>query len=97
MPEEILRIGRTELQIAETCGELRTADHKVLNEDYASRMQHKYAVVVQVLATQWNQYYPCNTKISSRDDEKPSKFPTPRINPRSIYTDNSLEFITAKS
>ena len=78
-----------------TCRELRTADHKVVNEDHASRMQHKYAVVVQVLATQWNQYYPCKTKISSRDDEKPSKLHTPRINPRSIYADNSLEFIKA--
>ena len=54
-------------------------------------MQHKCAVVVQVLVTQWNQCYPCKTK----SDEKPSKFPTPRINPISIYTYNSLEFIRA--
>ena len=34
-------------------------------------------------------------QISSGDDEKPSKFPTPRINPGSIKTDSSMEFIRA--
>ena len=34
-------------------------------------------------------------QISSGDNEKPSKILTPRINPRSIKTDNSLEFMRA--
>ena len=36
-----------------------TADHKVLSEGCESRNNHRYAVVVQDLATQWIQAYPC--------------------------------------
>ena len=43
-------------------GDLITADHKVLNEVCESRHKHRYAVVVQDLATQWIQSYPCQTK-----------------------------------
>ena len=35
-----------------------TADHKVLNEEGESRNNHRHAVVVQDLATQWVQSYP---------------------------------------
>ena len=45
-------------------GDLITADHKVLSEGCESRNSHRYAIVVQDLATQWNQSYPCNTKTS---------------------------------
>ena len=45
-------------------GDLITADHKVLSEGCESRNNHRYAVVVQDLATQWIQSYPCNTKTS---------------------------------
>ena len=51
--EEILTIGRAEFLIAERCGDVRTADHKVLVEEQASRLYHKYAVVVQDLAMRW--------------------------------------------
>ena len=34
--------------------DLTTAEHKVVNEGRESRNNHRYAVVVQVLATQWN-------------------------------------------
>ena len=50
---------------ARTSEELRgnllhiTADHKVLSEGCESRDNHRYAVVVQDLATQWIQSYPC--------------------------------------
>ena len=37
---------------AEKFGDLRTADHKVLCEGCVSRNNHRYAVVVQGLATQ---------------------------------------------
>ena len=43
------------IQIAERCGDMVTADHKVLNEEQESRLHHKYAVVVQDLATEWTQ------------------------------------------
>ena len=34
-------------------------DHKVLNEERESRSYHKCAIVVEDLATQWIQSYPC--------------------------------------
>ena len=40
------------------------ADHKVLNEESESRNNHRYVVVLQDLATQWLQSYPCKTKTS---------------------------------
>ena len=43
-------------------GDLMTADHKVLSENCESRNNHRYAVVVQDLATQWIQAYPCKKK-----------------------------------
>ena len=46
------RIGRVVLR-AENVGDLITADHKVLSEGWESRNNHRYAVVVQDLATQW--------------------------------------------
>ena len=47
---------------AENVGDLITADHKVLSEGFESRNNHRYAVVVQDLATQWIQAYPCKNK-----------------------------------
>ena len=43
---------------AEKFGDLITADHKVLSENCESRNNHRYAIVVQDLATQWIQSYP---------------------------------------
>ena len=39
--------------------DLTTADHKVLSEGCEARNNHRYAVVVQDLATRWIQSYPC--------------------------------------
>ena len=44
--------------------DLITADHKILSEGSESRKKHRYAVVVQDLAIQWLQSYPCKTKTS---------------------------------
>ena len=38
---------------ADNFGDLITADHKVLSDNCESRNNHRYAVVVQDLATQW--------------------------------------------
>ena len=38
---------------AENVGDLITADHKVLSEVSESRNNHRYAIVVQDMATQW--------------------------------------------
>ena len=46
---------------AEKFGDLIAADHKVLNEGGEYRNNHRYSVVVQDLANQWIQSYPCKT------------------------------------
>ena len=77
---------------AENFGDWNTADHKVLSEDCESRNNHRYAVVVQDLATQWIQSYPCKTKTSQETLRSLQKFLDPNRKPEVIYTDNSLEF-----
>ena len=47
----------------EIFGDLVTADHKVLSEGCESRNNHRYAVVVQDLATQWLQSYRAKQKL----------------------------------
>ena len=77
---------------AENFGDLITADHKVLSDNCESRNNHQYAVVVQDLATQWIQAYPCKTKTSQETQRSLQKFLEPKRKPKVIYTDNSLEF-----
>ena len=77
---------------AENFGDLITADHKVLSDNGESRNNHRYAVVVQDLATQWIQAYPCKTKTSQEPQRSLQKFLEPDRNPKVIHTDNSLEF-----
>ena len=50
-------------------GDLITADHKVLSDNCESRNKHRYAVVVQDLAFQWIQAYPCKNKTSQEPRE----------------------------
>ena len=83
------------IKIAERLGDMITADHKVLNEEQESRLPHRYAVVVQDLATQWIQSYPCKTKSAEETQRSLRKILPPEENPRSLETDNSLEFIEA--
>ena len=73
-------------------GDLITADHKVLSENCESRSNRRYAVVVQDLATQWIQSYPCKTKTSQETERSLQKFLEPDRKPKVIYTDSSLEF-----
>ena len=72
-------------------GDLITADHKVLSDNCESRNNHRYAIVVQDLATQWIQASPCKNKISQETQRSLQKFLEPD-KPKVIYTDNSLEF-----
>ena len=76
---------------AENFGDLITAYHKVLSDNCESRNNHRYAVVVQDLATQWIQPYPCKTKTSQEIQKSLQKFLEPDRKPRVIYTDNALE------
>ena len=77
---------------AEFFGDIITADHKVFSESCESRNSYRYAIVVQDLATQWIQSYPCKTKTSQETQRSLQKFLEPDRNPKVIYTDNSLEF-----
>ena len=73
-------------------GDLITADHKVLSDNCESRNNHRYAVLVHYLATQWIQSYPCKTKTSQETQRSLQNFLEPDRKPKIIYTDNSLEF-----
>ena len=77
------RIGRVVFR-AENFGDLITADHKVLSEGCESRNNHRYAVVVQDLATQWIQSYPCKTKTSQETQTSLQKFLEPDRKPKVI-------------
>ena len=72
--------------------DLITADHKILSEESESRNKHRYAVVVQDLATQWIQSYPCKTKAAHETQKSLMKFLNPTRKPNVMYTDNSSEF-----
>ena len=77
---------------AENVGDLIAADHKVLCEESESRNNHRYALVVQDLATQWLQSYPCKTNTSQEIQKNLMKFLEPTRISTVIYTDSSLEF-----
>ena len=62
---------------AEKFGNLINVDHEVLKKGSESRNNHRYAVVVQDLATQWIQSYPCNTKTSQETEKSLRKFLEP--------------------
>ena len=76
----------------ENFGNLITADHKVLSDNCESRNNHRYAVVVQDLATQWIQAYPCKPKTSQETQRSLQKILEPDRNLKVIYTDKSSEF-----
>ena len=73
-------------------GDLIIADHKVLGDNCDSWNNHRFAVVVQDLATQWIQAYPCKNKTSQETQRSSQKFLEPDRKPEVIYIDNSLEF-----
>ena len=73
---------------AERYGDLTTVEHKILSEGAESRNKHRFAVVVQVLATQWN---PCQTETSQETEKNLRKSLRPSQKRKDIHTDNSLE------
>ena len=77
---------------ADNFGTLINADHKIFSEESESRNNHRYAVVIQDLATQWSQSYPCITKTSQETQKSPMKFLEPTRKPKVIYTVKSIEF-----
>ena len=72
---------------------MTTADHKVLSEGCEIRNDHRYAVVVQDLATEWIQLYPCKTKTSRGDGKEFIKVPRADGKVKChLYKDISSEF-----
>ena len=71
-------------------GDLIKADHKVLSDNCQSQNNHRHAVVVQDLATQWIQAYPFKTKTSQQTQRSMQNFLEPDGKPKVIY--NSLEY-----
>ena len=69
---------------AENFGDLKTADHKVLSDNCESRKNHRYGVVVQDLATQRIQAYPCKNKTSQETQRSLQKFLEPERKPKSF-------------
>ena len=67
-------------------GDLITADHKVLGEGCESRNNHRYAVVVQHLATQRIQSYPCKAKNFSGNTKGACKSSWSRIGSPKSFT-----------
>ena len=65
-------------------GDLITGDHKVLSDNCESRNNHRYAVVVQDLATQWIQAYPCKTKLHKKPRDTCKSSWNPRGNKKSF-------------
>ena len=76
---------------AEKFGDLVAADHKVLNEGCESWHNHRYAVVVQDLATQWINLIRVKTKFA-RDGEEFLKVSRAVPEVKVIDTENSSEF-----
>ena len=81
------------VSLAENLGDLITVDHKILNDNYESRNNHRYTVVMQDLSSQWHQVYPCKTKTSQKTQTSLQKFLENDRKSKVIYTDNSLEFV----
>ena len=78
------RIGEA-LSRSEKFGDLMTADHKVVNKRYESRDNHRFAVVVQDLATQSIQSYPSKTKPSQETQKSLLKFLEPSHRRKVVY------------
>ena len=69
---------------AANVGDLITADHKVLSDKCESRNNHRFAVVVLDLATQWIQAYPCKNKTSEETQRGLQKFLEPELKQKSF-------------
>ena len=72
-----------------------TCDHKILNEDDASRDRDRVALVVLDRHTKWLQSYAAETKEASEVILAMKRFVGPQVVPEHIYTDNSKEFAAA--
>ena len=80
---------------AETIWAVITTDHKVLNEENESRLPQGFPVVVQDLATQWIQSYPCKSKTAQETMKCLRRFLPIDEDPKANETDDSMQFMKA--
>ena len=78
-----------------TTGEFITADHEVLSEDSESRLQHRYAVVVQDFLLLLDPKLPTSNESACDTKNTLQQFMPPSEHPVRTSTDNSLEFTRA--
>ena len=71
------------------------ADHKILNDDDASRDADKVALIVLDRFTRWLQGHACRDKSTNEAVKYLKRFVGPQFKPEHIYTDNSKELILA--
>ena len=76
------RISQSHTLRATKFCDLVTADHQVFCAEGESRSDQRYALVVQDLATQWIQSYPCKTQISEETTGNLWKFLDPGEKPK---------------
>ena len=69
--------------------DLVTADHKVQSENCESRKNHRYAIMVQDLATQWVQSYPWQNKNFAGNTKKLAKVLGARCKVKVVDTHDS--------
>ena len=77
---------------AQKFGDLITADHKVLSDNCESRNNHRYAVVVQDLATQWIHNGSRRIRAKPKLHKKPRETCKSSWNPRGILKSFTLTF-----
>ena len=80
------------IEIAQRFGSAVAAGNQVLKQEQEFGMHHKYTLVVQDLATQWIHSCQCKTKSAQEMQRSLRTFSHPEESPRSVYTDNTLEF-----
>ena len=73
-------------------GDLITADHKVARDNFESRNNHRYAVVVKDLPRNGSRRIRAKTKFHQKSRDACKSSWNPRGKQKSFFTGNSLEF-----
>jgi hypothetical protein len=74
-------------------GDAITGDHKIINEDDASRDHDKTACIIQDRPTNWLQAYAAQHKSAAETKKAVERFLGPQGKAKHAYTDNIKEFL----
>ena len=80
-----------DLPVPTAFGHSLTADHKILNEDDASRVGDRVALIILDRYTRWLQGYASKSKNHQESMKAFRRFVGPQMTPDHVYTDNSKE------